>query len=71
MVLNGFAPVYMVPMQTNIGLFCGRSYPGCMFGGPQLGYYLEITTSLDIHIRGLVVSLSAQPCFCFFGFYRE
>ena len=64
MVLNGFAPVYMVPMQTNIGLFCG-SYPGCVFGGPRLGYYLEITTSLDIHVRGLVVSLSAQSCLLF------
>ena len=65
MVVNVFVLVFMVQMQTNIGLLCGRSYQGCVFDGPWLGYYLETSTSLDILVIGLVVSLSAQPCLLF------
>ena len=41
---------------------CGRSCPGYVLGGTQLGFYLVILTLLDTHVRGLVVSLLAQPC---------
>ena len=63
MVLNGFVLVFMVQMQTNIGLLCGRSYQGCVFNGPRLGYYLETSTSLDILVRGLAVTLLAMFAF--------
>ena len=59
MVVNVFVLVFMVQMQTNIGLLCGMSYQGCVFDGPWLGYYLETSTSLDILVRGLAVTLSA------------
>ena len=65
MVLNGFVLAFMVQMQTYIGLLWGRSYQGCVFDGPRLGFYLEISTSLDILVRGLAVTLSAQPCLLF------
>ena len=59
---NGFVLVYMAPMLIIIGLFCGRSCLGCVFGGPRLVSYLVILILLDIHARGLVVSFLAQPC---------
>ena len=60
MVLNGFVLAFMVQMHTFIGLLCGRSYQGCVLDGTSPGFYLVISTLLDIPARGLAVTLSAQ-----------
>ena len=61
MVLNGFAPVFMVPMLIIIGLLCGRSCPRYVSGGTQHVFYLVTLILSDTHVRGLVASLLAQP----------
>ena len=61
MVLNGSAPVFMVPMLIIIGLLCGRSYPGYMSGETQRVFYLETLILSNSFMRGLAVSLLAQP----------
>ena len=65
MVLNGFVLTFMVQMQTLIGLFCGRSYQGCVLVGKSPSFYLVISMLLDILARGLAVTLLAQPCLLF------
>ena len=65
MVLFRFVLAFMVHTQTFIGLICGRNYQRCVLVVITPGFYLVISTLLDILARGLAMTISAQPCLLF------